>query len=100
VVDPHKHGLQPYGCGAVLFHDPEGGRFYLHEWSHATYLWPTVRTTVDQACEKGESMYEYDPARQLNVLPDGTPVIDTDAMIGPTMTHSSGDSGGPRKDDD
>ena len=25
VVDPHKHGLQPYGCGAVLFARP-GGR--------------------------------------------------------------------------
>ena len=25
VVDPHKHGLQPYGCGAVLFRRP-GGR--------------------------------------------------------------------------
>ena len=24
VVDPHKHGLQPYGCGAVLFRDPAG----------------------------------------------------------------------------
>ena len=24
VVDPHKHGLQPYGCGAVLFADPVG----------------------------------------------------------------------------
>ena len=22
VVDPHKHGLQPYGCGAILFADP------------------------------------------------------------------------------
>jgi glutamate/tyrosine decarboxylase-like PLP-dependent enzyme len=22
VVDPHKHGLQPYGCGAVLVRDP------------------------------------------------------------------------------
>src|SRR3954453_12054230 len=26
VVAPHKHGLQPYGCGAVLFHDPAVGR--------------------------------------------------------------------------
>jgi glutamate/tyrosine decarboxylase-like PLP-dependent enzyme len=26
VVDPHKHGLQPYGCGAVLFRDPSVGR--------------------------------------------------------------------------
>lgn len=31
VVDPHKHGLQPYGCGAVLFRAPEVGRFYLHD---------------------------------------------------------------------
>ena len=29
VVDPHKHGLQPYGCGAVLFRDPAVGRFYV-----------------------------------------------------------------------
>jgi len=37
VVDPHKHGLQPYGCGAVLFRDPEVGRLYKHE-SPYTYF--------------------------------------------------------------
>src|SRR6202041_1441633 len=37
VIDPHKHGLQPYGCGAVLFADPEVGRFYLHD-SPYTYF--------------------------------------------------------------
>ena len=37
VVDPHKHGLQPYGCGAVLFRDPSVGRFYKHE-SPYTYF--------------------------------------------------------------
>jgi glutamate/tyrosine decarboxylase-like PLP-dependent enzyme len=37
VVDPHKHGLQPYGCGAVLFPDPTVGRFYLHD-SPYTYF--------------------------------------------------------------
>jgi glutamate/tyrosine decarboxylase-like PLP-dependent enzyme len=37
VVDPHKHGLQPYGCGAVLFADPHVGRFYLHD-SPYTYF--------------------------------------------------------------
>ncbi|MEO3975669.1 aminotransferase class I/II-fold pyridoxal phosphate-dependent enzyme [Streptomyces sp. CAU 1734] len=37
VVDPHKHGLQPYGCGAVIFADPEVGRFYLHD-SPYTYF--------------------------------------------------------------
>ena len=37
VIDPHKHGLQPYGCGAVLFADPDVGRFYLHD-SPYTYF--------------------------------------------------------------
>ena len=37
VIDPHKHGLQPYGCGAVLFRDPAVGRFYAHE-SPYTYF--------------------------------------------------------------
>jgi glutamate/tyrosine decarboxylase-like PLP-dependent enzyme len=37
VVDPHKHGLQPYGCGAVLFADPGVGRFYSHD-SPYTYF--------------------------------------------------------------
>lgn len=37
VVDPHKHGLQPYGCGCVLFRDPSVGRFYRHE-SPYTYF--------------------------------------------------------------
>jgi glutamate/tyrosine decarboxylase-like PLP-dependent enzyme len=37
VVDPHKHGLQPYGCGAVLFRDAAVGRFYRHD-SPYTYF--------------------------------------------------------------
>ncbi len=37
VVDPHKHGLQPYGCGAILFKDPTVGRFYKHD-SPYTYF--------------------------------------------------------------
>ena len=37
VIDPHKHGLQPYGCGCVLFHDPTVGRFYQHD-SPYTYF--------------------------------------------------------------
>jgi glutamate/tyrosine decarboxylase-like PLP-dependent enzyme len=40
VVDPHKHGLQPYGCGCVLFRDPEAGRFYKHD-SPYTYFTST-----------------------------------------------------------
>lgn len=37
VVDPHKHGLQPYGCGCVLFADPGVGRHYSHD-SPYTYF--------------------------------------------------------------
>lgn len=37
VVDPHKHGLQPYGCGCVLFRDPSVGRLYRHD-SPYTYF--------------------------------------------------------------
>jgi len=37
VVDPHKHGLQPYGCGCVIFADPAVGAFYKHD-SPYTYF--------------------------------------------------------------
>ena len=37
VVDPHKHGLQPYGCGAVVFADPDVARHYTHD-SPYTYF--------------------------------------------------------------
>lgn len=37
VVDPHKHGLQAFGCGSVLFADPDVGRFYAHD-SPYTYF--------------------------------------------------------------
>ena len=42
VVDPHKHGLQPYGCGAVLFNDQSILRYYHHE-SPYTYFASTDR---------------------------------------------------------
>jgi glutamate/tyrosine decarboxylase-like PLP-dependent enzyme len=37
VIDPHKHGLQPYGCGCVLFRDASAGKFYKHD-SPYTYF--------------------------------------------------------------
>jgi tyrosine decarboxylase/aspartate 1-decarboxylase len=37
VIDPHKHGLQPYGCGCVLFRDPAVGSLYKHN-SPYTYF--------------------------------------------------------------
>lgn len=40
-VDPHKHGLQPYGCGCILFRDPGVGVFYQHA-SPYTYFTSTA----------------------------------------------------------
>ncbi len=37
VIDPHKHGLQPYGCGCILFRDPAVGTLYKHD-SPYTYF--------------------------------------------------------------
>jgi len=37
VVDPHKHGLQPYGCGCILFKNAEIGKYYKHD-SPYTYF--------------------------------------------------------------
>lgn len=37
VIDPHKQGLQPYGCGCILFRDPNVAKFYLHD-SPYTYF--------------------------------------------------------------
>lgn len=36
-IDPHKHGLQPYGCGCILFRDPAAGQWYKHN-SPYTYF--------------------------------------------------------------
>ncbi|MGH9714198.1 MAG: pyridoxal phosphate-dependent decarboxylase family protein [Candidatus Acidiferrales bacterium] len=37
VIDPHKHGMQPYGCGCVLFRDAGVGAIYKHD-SPYTYF--------------------------------------------------------------
>jgi tyrosine decarboxylase/aspartate 1-decarboxylase len=36
-IDPHKHGVQPYGCGCILFKDPAVGQWYRHN-SPYTYF--------------------------------------------------------------
>ncbi|MFO7890951.1 MAG: aminotransferase class V-fold PLP-dependent enzyme, partial [bacterium] len=37
VIDPHKHGLQPYGCGCILYKNPGVGKHYQHS-SPYTYF--------------------------------------------------------------
>jgi glutamate/tyrosine decarboxylase-like PLP-dependent enzyme len=37
VIDPHKHGLQPYGCGSVLYKSAAVGTYFKHD-SPYTYF--------------------------------------------------------------
>jgi glutamate/tyrosine decarboxylase-like PLP-dependent enzyme len=37
VIDPHKQGLQPYGCGCILFKNHEVAQYYIHD-SPYTYF--------------------------------------------------------------
>ena len=42
VIDPHKHGLQPYGCGCIIFRDPKVGVFYNHESPYTYFTSPNL----------------------------------------------------------
>lgn len=42
VIDPHKHGLQPYGCGCVLFRDPQVGQLYKHDSPYTYFSSPEL----------------------------------------------------------
>jgi glutamate/tyrosine decarboxylase-like PLP-dependent enzyme len=45
VVDPHKHGLQPYGCGCVVFRDRAVAALYRHESPYTYYTKPSDATS-------------------------------------------------------
>ena len=97
VIDPHKHGLQPYGCGCVLFKDPAVGKIYLHESPYtyfssdelhlgeislecsragaaATALWATMQLMpLEQGGEFGQLLDKsLLAARRLHELLDGS----------------------------
>ncbi len=80
VVDPHKHGLQPYGCGCILFRDPRVGRVYQHD-SPYTYF-------TSEALHLGEISFECSRAGAaagalwltLAMLP-----LESDAGLGPIL---------------
>src|SRR5260370_12846182 len=38
VIDPHKHGVQPYGGACVLFRDPGVGRLYKHDSPYTYFI--------------------------------------------------------------
>ncbi len=41
-IDPHKHGLQPYGCGCILFKDPGVGKLYKHDSPYTYFSSPEL----------------------------------------------------------
>jgi len=42
VIDPHKHGLQPYGCGCILYKNPNVGKFYKHDSPYTYFTSPEL----------------------------------------------------------
>jgi glutamate/tyrosine decarboxylase-like PLP-dependent enzyme len=54
VIDPHKHGLQPYGCGCVLFSDPGVGQIYKHD-SKYTYFTSDALHLGYRGCSLGHA---------------------------------------------
>jgi len=74
VIDPHKHGLQPYGCGCVLFHDPTLGRFYQHD-SPYTYFSSTQLHLgeISLECSRpgAAAVALWATQRLLPLVPDG-----------------------------
>jgi tyrosine decarboxylase/aspartate 1-decarboxylase len=72
VVDPHKHGLQPYGCGCVLFRDPAVGRFYKHD---SPYTYFTSKQLHLAAVEHDRRLRE-DLTGRFQPLAAGRPELD------------------------
>ena len=66
VVDPHKHGLQPYGCGCVIFRDPAVARHYEHDSPYTYYTQPSSATEVptDEETESDRENEETETDRQ------------------------------------
>lgn len=53
VVDPHKHGLQPYGCGCVLFRDIGIARLYRHDSPYTYFTGPAGHAVAQHLGEIG-----------------------------------------------
>jgi len=74
VVDPHKHGLQPYGCGAVLFRDPAVGRFYKHDSPYTYFTSPDLHLgEISLECSRAGAAAAafWLTSRLLPLTPDG-----------------------------
>jgi tyrosine decarboxylase / aspartate 1-decarboxylase len=74
VVDPHKHGLQPYGCGCVLFRDPGVGRFYKHDSPYTYFTSKELHLgEISLECSRAgaAAVALWATQRLLPLIPDG-----------------------------
>ena len=74
VVDPHKHGLQPYGCGCILFRDPSVGRFYKHDSPYTYFTSKELHLgEISLECSRAGSsaVALWATHRLLPLIPDG-----------------------------
>jgi tyrosine decarboxylase/aspartate 1-decarboxylase len=74
VVDPHKHGLQPYGCGCVLFQDPAVGRFYKHDSPYTYFTSDELHLgEISLECSRAgaSAVALWATQRLLPLVPDG-----------------------------
>lgn len=74
VVDPHKHGLQPYGCGCVLFRDPVVGKFYSHNSPYTYFSSPELHLgEISLECSRAgaSAVALWTTMRMLPLVPNG-----------------------------
>jgi len=74
VIDPHKHGLQPYGCGCVLFRDPAVGRFYKHDSPYTYFTSKELHLgEISLECSRAgaSAVALWATQRLLPLVPDG-----------------------------
>lgn len=74
VVDPHKHGLQPYGCGCILFKDPSVAELYKHDSPYTYFSQDEVHLgKISLQCSRSGSsaVALWATQRLLPLVPDG-----------------------------
>jgi len=74
VVDPHKHGLQPYGCGCILFKDSSVGKLYKHDSPYTYFSSEELHLgEISLECSRAGSsaVALWATQRLLPLIPDG-----------------------------
>lgn len=68
VIDPHKHGLQPYGCGCVLFKDRSVARYYQHDSPYTYFIDPAAGPNAPALCMEEGAADGQGPSAPLQHL--------------------------------